>query len=68
MLLGLCGEQQFHISHVSLEIVACMLEVRAHSEVLTRLRLREPVLPLYVISLLLLGVKGRGDEPVLAPK
>ena len=47
---------------VSLEIVAGVLHVRAHAEVLRCLRLRQPVLSLDVVALLLFCPESRSEE------
>ena len=53
---------QFQTAHIRIKIVAGMLHIRTHPEVLRRLRLCEPVLSLDVITLLLLRCEGRSKE------
>ena len=62
MLLRLVLEEQFCACHIGLQIVACMLEIGAHPQVLACLRLCEPVLSLNVVGLLLFCVEGRCYE------
>ena len=51
-------EQYLGACDVGLEVVACMLEVGAYSEIFACLRLREPILSLYVVGLLLFGMES----------
>ena len=53
---------QLHAAHRGGEVVAGIFHVCSHAEVALRLRLRQPVLALYVVRLLLLGVEGGADE------
>ena len=59
---GLMVDHQLHTAHACLEVVAGVLEVGAHAEVLGCLSLREPVLPLYVVLLTLTGGECRAEE------
>ena len=62
VLALLVGKAELHVGHGGLEVVAGMFHVCAHSEVLARFGLGEPVLSLYVVAFLLLGREGRGYE------
>ena len=51
MLLCRMARHQLDALNISLEIIACMLEIGSHAKVLRRLRLIEPILSLYVVPL-----------------
>lgn len=52
--LRLVSEHEFQACHVGLQVVSGVLKVCAHTKVLARLRLSQPILSLYVIFLLFL--------------
>ena len=59
MFARLVVGNHFHACHLGCEIVACMLHIGTHSQVLAGVGVVEPVLSLYVIGLLLLAVERR---------
>lgn len=59
MFPRLMRHRQLHALYRSLKIIARMLHIGAHTKILACLRLGKPVLPLYVILFLLVGMKRR---------
>ena len=53
---------QFHALHVGCQIVAGVLHIGAHTQLLLRLCVVQPVLSLNVVGLLFLGVEGRVEQ------
>ena len=59
MFSGLVGKGQLHALYRSLEVIAGVLHVSAHTKVFACLGLRQPILPLYVVFFLLVGMECR---------